>query len=287
MLNLHETIRSSPHFRKFEIGDLLFAQYTCPLEQDETGIWTTMDYVVHVISGRKTWRTIDGSWEARTGDTLFFRKGTAIVRQHFDADFCLLLFFLPDSFVRAVVREVASEMPRAPAGEGAPATAYRLKHDVALAAFFQSMLAYFAGEQPPSLPLLRLKLKELVVSLVAGAANPELAACLVSQACRGAPSVAEIMQANFRSHLSLAEYAALCHRSLSSFKRDFHQAFGEPPGKWLLSRRLDYARALLEQPGLTITEVVFESGFEDVSHFCRAFKARFGAAPSAFRSACA
>jgi AraC-like DNA-binding protein len=50
------------------------------------------------------------------------------------------------------------------------------------------------------------------------------------------PSVVEIMEVNFRFNLSLDEYARLCHRSLSSFKRHFQTAFHETPGKWLLRK---------------------------------------------------
>ena len=87
-------------------------------------------------------------------------------------------------------------------------------------------------------------------------------------------SVSEIMESNFRFNLSLEEYARLCHRSLSSFKRDFQTTFQEPPGKRLLRKRLEYSAALLRTSKMNVTEIAFESGFEDVSHFSRVFKER-------------
>ena len=48
-----------------------------------------------------------------------------------------------------------------------------------------------------------------------------------------------------RAELRLEEYAKLCHRSLSSFKREFQSHFSESPGKWLLQKRLEYASSLL------------------------------------------
>ncbi len=285
MLNYPETIRSTPHFRKFEIGDLLFAKYTCPLKQTEVGLWAPTDYLIHVLSGRKTWHTIDGEWTAVPGQTLFFKKGASIVHQYFDAEFCQLVFFIPDAFVRGVVTELAGQVAPPAASNRAGASALRVNNDTALGAFFRSMLEYFSGEREPPGPLLRLKLQELIVSILTGPGNPDLAAYLASLPQGSGPSIGEIMEANFRFNLSLPEYAALCHRSVSSFKRDFQRHFGDSPGKWLLRRRLDYARALLGQPGRTVTEVVFESGFEDVSHFSRVFKVRFGAPPSAFRTA--
>jgi transcriptional regulator GlxA family with amidase domain len=96
-------------------------------------------------------------------------------------------------------------------------------------------------------------------------------------------SVVETMETNFRFNLSLEEYARLCHRSLSSFKRDFRTHFQASPGKWLLLKRLDHSAALLHGSKMNITEIAFESGFEDVSHFSRVFKERFRVPPMTYR----
>ena len=285
MLNLYEAVRSNPSFNKLEIGDLLFAEYTCPVDEARMGQWSHSDYLVHVLSGRKIWHTSDGAWPLQAGDTVFFRKGAAVIEQFFDVDFCLLLFFVPDSLVRSTVREFAGRWTGSASTDPSLKVAARVNNDVALTAFFDSMRTYFAGREKPSEPLLRLKVKELVLSILTGHSNQALAAYFQSLAHRDAPSVEEIMEANFRFHLSLDEYAALCHRSLSSFKRDFRTHFGEPPGRWLLRRRLDYAAVLLQTTTARITEIVLESGFEDVAHFSRVFKQRFRVSPSAYRHA--
>lgn len=96
MLDRYESIKTSPSFVKFSIGDLLFAQYTCPIATERLEVFAHSDYLVHVISGKKIWYTTDGEWIGTSGETLFFRKGAAVVEQFFDADFCLLMFFIPD-----------------------------------------------------------------------------------------------------------------------------------------------------------------------------------------------
>lgn len=283
MLNLYEDIRTNPHFNKFEIGGLLFAEYACPIEEKSRGIWAHTDYLVHVVSGKKIWRTTCGSWTAEAGQTLFFKKGAAIVDQFFDEDFCLLLFFIPDDFVREIVKEFAGNLSSNPARVDKKEPAMSVNNDAALSIFFQSMLAYFSGAEKPSEPLLKLKLKELVVSILVSRNNPALASYFQSLASCEAPSVGEIMEANFRYNLSLENFAELCHRSLSSFKRDFRKQYNESPGRWLLNKRLEYAAVLLRTGDMSISQIVFECGFKDLSHFCRAFKDKFGVSPSKFR----
>ncbi len=283
MINLYDAVRANPGYSKLVIGDFLFAEYTCGVSDKLLPNWTDKDYFCHIVTGRKTWHTPDGVWTATPGETLFFKKGATVVEQHFEVDVCLLMVFIPDALMRGTVREVIGALSL-PAVDGAPIKAgLRVENDVALAALFQSMRTYLAGTEKPPEPLLRLKLKELVLSVLTSGTNSELAAHFRRIGASEAPSVAEIMEANFRYNLSLEEFAKLCHRSLSSFKREFQAQFNESPGKWLLQRRLDHAAKLLRNAPMNVTEVAFESGFEDVSHFSRVFKERFGVPPMAFR----
>ena len=284
MNNLYEDIKGNPHFNRLEIGDLLFAEYTCPLESKMFGIWTQHDYLVHVVSGTKTWHTPDGSWPVSGGETLFFKKGAAVVEQHFESDFCVMIFFIPDSLTREVASRHVADLGPCPASEGKESRAIPVHSDLGLSGFFTSMKTYFAGDEKPTEPLLRLKLKELILSILLSRKNPQLSLYLRTLANSDGPSLPSIMEANFRYRLSLDEFSRLTHRSLSSFKRDFQKHYGQPPGRWILARRLNYAAALLRNSSeMNITEIVFDSGFEDVSHFNKAFKMRFGTSPTLYR----
>jgi AraC-like DNA-binding protein len=283
MLNVYDSIRANPKYSKLEIGEFLFAEYTCGVNAKKLPAWTEKDYFVHVVTGKKSWHTSDGVWIANPGETLFFRKGGTIVEQHFESDVCLLMLFIPDPLMRSTVRELIGSLEvTAGAGETFDA-AVRVEHDVALDALFQSMRMYLAAKTRPAEPLLRLKIKELVTSIFTSGMNQQLASYFKHVGAGDSPSIRDVMEANFRFNLSLEEYAKLSHRSLSSFKRDFQSEFQASPGRWLLQRRLDHAANLLRNSELNVTEISFESGFEDVSHFSRAFKERFDGSPVSFR----
>ncbi|MBK6483295.1 MAG: helix-turn-helix transcriptional regulator [Chitinophagaceae bacterium] len=80
------------------------------------------------------------------------------------------------------------------------------------------------------------------------------------------------MEDNFCFNLKLEVFARLSNRSLSAYKRDFLRLYHTTPGKWLLEKRLHNAKHLLSHLGKTVAEAAYESGFENVSHFSRAYK---------------
>ena len=75
--------------------------------------------------------------------------------------------------------------------------------------------------------------------------------------------------------------------SLDMSRRRFTQLFREVTGQtwadYLAGLRVDYARQLLEETDRSVVAIAFESGFEEVSSFYRAFKRRTGAAPNRWR----
>ncbi len=91
------------------------------------------------------------------------------------------------------------------------------------------------------------------------------------------------MEANFSFNLKMEDFAKLSYRSLSAFKRDFEKLYATSPGKWLLENRLQHAKHLLTRGGRTVSEAAFESGFENSSHFSRAFSKKYGTPPSAIK----
>ena len=84
-------------------------------------------------------------------------------------------------------------------------------------------------------------------------------------------------------NMKLEEFAYLSGRSLSAFKSDFIDTFHCPPGKWLLKRRMEHAKYLLQIWDKNINELAFETGFENASHFIKIFKQTYGITPLQFK----
>ncbi|WP_030222371.1 GlxA family transcriptional regulator [Streptomyces bikiniensis] len=78
----------------------------------------------------------------------------------------------------------------------------------------------------------------------------------------------------------LAAHAGLSGRTLS---RRFAEQLGTSPGQWLLGRRLDAARILLERTDLPVEAVATRVGLASAVNLRRRFRARFGTTPGAYR----
>jgi AraC-like DNA-binding protein len=279
MLNALDVIRANPTAKRFEIGEILFAQFDCPVADEPLGLWSQTDHLIHVVSARSTWKTSMGTWSAEAGETVFFRKGAFVSSPHLEEDLCLLIFFIPDAFVREAVCELAAHLQPISQLPDTREVVIRVNNDMTLSAFFQSMLVYFASNEQPPEALLKLKLKELLASILVSPGNPRLSAYLRSLAMCDAPPVPAIMEANFCHSLPLDAFAKMCHRSLSSFKREFRRCYGTTPGKWLIGRRLECAAQMLRSTSMSMTEIALECGFEEPAHFSRTFKTKFRPLP--------
>jgi transcriptional regulator GlxA family with amidase domain len=72
--------------------------------------------------------------------------------------------------------------------------------------------------------------------------------------------------------------------SEAHFARSFKQAFGVPPHRYLLTRRIERATALLRDTDLSITEIAFDTGWRSLGTFGRTFRDITGENPGAIRS---
>lgn len=79
--------------------------------------------------------------------------------------------------------------------------------------------------------------------------------------------------------LSMNEIASLSGRTLSTFKRDFKRIFGESAQQWIINKKLDLAKQELLNSQTSVTQIAFDLGYNNVSHFIKTYKAQYGSTP--------
>ena len=96
----------------------------------------------------------------------------------------------------------------------------------------------------------------------------------------------ETLLANLEGDVLLAQVARECKLSVSHFARAFRKATGHPPHRWLVCRRVDRAKDLLQRSTFPMADIALQCGFADQASFSRAFKRVVGASPGGWRRAC-
>jgi AraC-like DNA-binding protein len=94
----------------------------------------------------------------------------------------------------------------------------------------------------------------------------------------------QYIERHFREPLTLAQVASHVHLSANYFSERFGRLVGTSFQTYLQARRLRFARSLLASTTLGITEICHAAGFNNLSHFGRAYRRRFGRPPSADRA---
>jgi AraC family transcriptional regulator, exoenzyme S synthesis regulatory protein ExsA len=258
-------------------GELLVTKYDCPIDNNFQDIWSNLNYIVYIIEGRKTWHTSDGSYELQKDSCVLVRRGAGIVQQFFDSRFCLVIFFLPDEFICEVLKSKKAPIRK---NNGKIQPVIPIDNTPAVQAFFHSMISHFGADHAIDPSLLELKFRELVLTITDNPRNEILLSYFCSLLNEPQTvTLQRVMEENYCFNLKLEEFARLASRSLSAFKRDFQKTFNTTPGKWLMVKRLGHARHLLTNLKKTVSEASFESGFENPSHFSRAFRQYFGENP--------
>ncbi len=88
---------------------------------------------------------------------------------------------------------------------------------------------------------------------------------------------------NLESDLSLTELASVAAMSVSHLKTLFRRSTGVPVHQYVLRRRVERAKLLLQEEDLSITQVAFATGFAHQSHLARHMRKILGATPAAVR----
>lgn len=281
MINYYELLKNNPqYFKQFSCKNLLFLNYDCPTKVKKMAKWSEHNYIYYVLAGRKILHTPERSIELTSGSIAFIKKGACIVEQFFEEAFCIVVSIIPDSFIVAFLQDyLPGTHPSAPS----PYNIIPVYDDLTMQSFYQSVIPYFTSTEKIPEDILELKFKELLLCILHNPDNEELRNYFLSLRHQLNSAVGEIMEANYAYNLTIEQYARLCNRSVSSFKRDFLSVYKTTPGRWLIEKKLARARQLLLRDDNPIADIAFDSGFENTAHFCRLFKQRTGVTPMQYR----
>jgi AraC-like DNA-binding protein len=253
----------------------------CSKEGLSTGdMMTTENLLVVVRRGKLKLHSCEGQVVVNAGEAVFVRSGATGVFEKYRAPngpYESVLIFMPRDFIaefaekkrlaasRNIRRDVVTKVKLAPELRG----------------YVESIVPYFNSGLALEEDLIYNKIIELL--FVLAQTSPTLMNDLIYSIHDGKSTLAAVMEQNYTQALPLEEFARMVGRSLASFKRDFQREYQTAPSHWLREKRLRLAHLLFEKTNKSVTEVCYEVGFVNPSHFSRAFKAFYGYPPNSLK----
>ena len=283
IVDIHEFIKKHPKNNKLLGRDFLFVEYKCPLKIEEIQLLTKYNLISYVIKGKKDWMTASETRHLVAGNALFIRKGVYRTKQYFDEEYCVMLFFINDDFIKNFIDENI-QFKKDVKVEQKDKHFFKVNTDDSFKTLIDSMFHYLNHIEKIPKNLVINKFSELLFNIVLNSKNKIILDHfnLINQNSKS--NIRQIMEGNYQYDLKIDGFAKLCNKSLSSFKRCFKDEFNSTPAKWLKQKRLETAKILLTDATLKISQVGYACGYNNSSHFIRIFKDEYGLTPNQFKS---
>jgi len=259
-------------------GDLEIAA-SCETDiSKETTAYQSNSYLVYVEQGQMHFRIGQQFYTILKGEFALIRKYTEVtVYKSYEKDegaAKTYFFALTNEFIRKIIGGINIPSDLSPIAE----RIVHLKANSQLLGLMQSIIAFVDKGVDLDSDLVELKTKEALLAIIKS--DAKLAAIFREYSMAERADMVQFMNYNYLENTPLENLAKQTGRSLSTFNREFKMIFDETPHKWILKKRLSFARNLLLQGGRKASEIYLEAGFEDLAHFSRTFKKQFGIPPS-------
>lgn len=253
---------------------------SCTHTQNNTGSMFLEDHLLlFVLKGKYTVRYGNQSYTVKKNEMVLLQKSITVEYEKSgekDEEYLLdyMMFFLKEDLINEFVK-MADLKPSYPAA--LDAVSVKSVND-RLISYIESLKPYFTQPDEISSGLIKIKLLELLFDVADTDENFYFQFLQLKRKER--KSITEVIEENIFNPVSLNDLAYLSGRSLSTFKREFKEIYNTSPLHYIRNRRLDKAKELLTHTSFSVTDVCFSTGFENVSHFSKVFKERFGISPS-------
>src|SRR5215213_6090311 len=150
MVNLYEILKNFPSISKqLNCKGMLFTNYDCPQTENKAQFYIECNFVAYVISGRRIFHKNKNNWDLKEGTCVFVKKGTHIAEKKENDGWCVMVFFMPDDFLKQLIKENRNSLALNNLCEAAVEHVLPLDVNELSRSFFISMLPYFTQAPPP------------------------------------------------------------------------------------------------------------------------------------------
>jgi len=284
-MNIYEVQKSKPEiFTQLSLKDQLFLHYRCPQREQILQLYSNHNQLAFTLSGKRIMHHGDKEWTTNT-EQGFLLKRCAFL-QELPPDYSgweVLVLYLKDDYLIKVLEEFREHLKLDDLPETDVEMIQVFEINDHIRNSYESLLPYFGKTHLLPDSIFEAKFKELLFNILSHPPNRHILAHINQIVSDYLVPIWEVMEAHYAYDLKISEFAGIANRSTSTFRREFIEHYQTTPGKWLTTRRLEKAMLLLKTSDKSISEITFDCGFKNVSHFSRIFKDKFDKSPSKYR----
>jgi AraC family transcriptional regulator, exoenzyme S synthesis regulatory protein ExsA len=212
-----------------------------------------------------------------TGDIHFRKKGNYQLAP--SPDYSALLIFIENEFVLDFLKEHITTYSNEVFDTGLPP--FNFRQSEFIQAHIKEALATINHPGTYASCIIRLAAHQVLLHMLDNEKSTRFVSFLQYLVTDRKIDLAYFMEEHFASRMDVKELAVKSGRSLSTFKKDFHTTFGTTPMRWLINRRLEHAKYLLSHTNdSNISGIAYNCGFENLAHFSKVYRLKFGITPS-------
>ena len=158
--------------------------------------------------------------------------------------------------------------------------AFAVTCDAGTERLFAEAVSYFASDRPNKTAKIKCLFYRMIVTVTDILSTP---GHLSPSAKRLLPAMARIKTGFADPALRIDELARLARLSKKHFTGEFVSVYGDTPGQYILSLRIDMACRLLTRTGLPVRVIAKRCGFGSEYYFSRIFSVKTGYPPTVYR----
>jgi len=279
MLRIPSEIQAH-QFESLKIQENTFVAYRSDVYPSKNDVFFEENAVIYVLEGDKIFSSSSSEVRVQKGDVLFVKRGYYLMSESINEAYKSLVFFFDEKILKEFVSQNLELFTHTTSIDANSSWLLTLKSNEAFGKYIESILPYFKSKTKYLNQFLKLKVQELLLHLLEFDPNNQLKNLLFSIYSGQKADLEFILNTFYLKPLNLDELAKLSGRSLSAFKREFQEIFGQSPGQWIKDKKLEHAAFLLKNKIGNVEEVAETIGYESVSHFVKSFREKFGVTPN-------
>lgn len=284
-MNIYEVHKANPNiFTQLRLKDQLFCYYECPQKDKIVKLYSNHNQITFTLKGKRRLHHGEKKWTLTQKNGFLVKRGAFFQEITDDySDWKVLVLYLKDDYLKKVFEEFRPHLKlnTLPTVDTEMIQEFALNDQIKNS--YKSLLPYFSKPQLLLDSIFEAKFKELLFNILIHPKNKQILAYINQIVDNYTIPIWEVMESNYYFDLKISEFAEIANRSVSTFRRDFIKHYNTSPGKWLTIKRLQKASILLKTSNKSISEITFNCGFKNVSHFSRIFKDHYNFSPTEYR----